>query len=131
MWPATPSSNAKRENSRNAAASMRLRCRRSSAAEANLGGWGTFGALAGEPAMSSSGKWEVETGSLLRLRPKCDAPLELTFGTISVESMGTASPGEKSYEALKATPSDLEIHLYIDSSHKLIRLEVPSAKVAV
>jgi hypothetical protein len=81
--------------------------------------------------MSSSGKWEVETGSLLRLRPKCDAPLEFTFGTISVESMGTATTGGKSYETLNATTSDIEIHLYLDSSHKLIRLEVPSAKVAV
>jgi len=39
--------------------------------------------------------------------------------------------GGKSYEALKATTYDLEILLYLDSSHKLIRLEVPSAKVAV
>ena len=58
-------------------------------------------------------------------------PQELTPGTISVESTGTASAGGKSYESLKATTSDLEILLYLDSSHKLIRLEVPSAKVAV
>jgi|ERR1700720_585538 len=58
-------------------------------------------------------------------------PQELTPGTISVESTGTASAGGKSYESLKATTADLEIHLYLDSSHKLIRLEVPSAKVAV
>src|SRR5271163_1823732 len=38
MCPATPSSNPKRENRRNAAASIRLRYRRSSAAVANLGG---------------------------------------------------------------------------------------------
>lgn len=58
-------------------------------------------------------------------------PQELTPGTISVESTGTATAGGKSYEALKANTSDLEILLYLDSSHKLIRLEVPSAKVAV
>jgi hypothetical protein len=58
-------------------------------------------------------------------------PQELTPGTISVESTGTASAGGKSYEALKAATSDLEILLYLDSSHNLIRLEVPSAKVAV
>jgi hypothetical protein len=110
---------------------MRLRCKRSSAAVANLGGWGTFGALAGEPAISSSGKWEVETGSLLRLQAKCDAPLQLTHGAISVESTGAATAGGKSYEALKATTSDPEILLYLDSAHNLIRLEVPSAKVAV
>jgi hypothetical protein len=73
----------------------------------------------------------VETGSLLRLRPKCDAPLKFTPGTTSVESTGTASAGGKSYEALKATTSDLEILLCLDSAHKLIRLEVPSAKVGV
>src|SRR5260221_105415 len=95
MWPATPSSNSKRENRRTAAASIRLRCRRSSAALANLGGWGTFGALAGEPAISSSGRWEVETGSLLRLGPKCDAPLGLTPAAISFESTGTATAGGK------------------------------------
>jgi len=64
------------------------------------------------------------------LRPKCDAPLELTLRTIPVEFTSTATAGGKSYEALKAT-TDLEILLYLDSAHKLIRLEVPSAKVAV
>jgi hypothetical protein len=58
-------------------------------------------------------------------------PQELTPGTISVEFTGNAAAGGKSYESLKATTSDIEIHLYLDSSHKLIRLEVPSAKVAV
>jgi hypothetical protein len=58
-------------------------------------------------------------------------PQELTPGTISVESIGTATAGGKSYEALKATTADLEILLYLDSGHKLMRLEVPSAKVAV
>ena len=58
-------------------------------------------------------------------------PQELTPGTISVEFTGTASAGGKSYESMKATTADLEILLYLDSAHKLIRLEVPSAKVAV
>ncbi len=58
-------------------------------------------------------------------------PQQLTPGTISVEFTGTATAGGKSYEGLKANTSDLEILLYLDSSHKLIRLEVPSAKVAV
>jgi hypothetical protein len=58
-------------------------------------------------------------------------PQELTPGTISVEFTGTRSAGGKSYEGLKATTSDIEIQLYLDSSHKLMRLEVPSAKVAV
>ncbi|HTA57832.1 MAG TPA: hypothetical protein VK805_06755 [Candidatus Baltobacteraceae bacterium] len=58
-------------------------------------------------------------------------PQELTPGTIAVEFTGTASAGGKSYEGLKATTSDIEILLYLDSAHRLIRLEVPSAKVAV
>ncbi len=58
-------------------------------------------------------------------------PQELTPGAISVESTGTATAGGKSYESLKANTADLEILLYLDSSRKLIRLEVPSAKVAV
>src|SRR6201998_896205 len=58
-------------------------------------------------------------------------PQELTPGTIAVESTGTASAGGKSYEGLKATTADIEILLYLDSAHRLIRLEVPSAKVAV
>jgi hypothetical protein len=58
-------------------------------------------------------------------------PQQLTPGAISVEATGTASAGGKSYEGLKATTSDIEILLYLDSAHKLIRLEVPSAKVAV
>jgi hypothetical protein len=58
-------------------------------------------------------------------------PQELTPGTIAVEFTGTASAGGKSYEGLKATTSDIEILLYLDGAHKLMRLEVPSAKVAV
>ncbi len=58
-------------------------------------------------------------------------PQELTPGTITVESAGTASADGKSYELLKVTTTDLEIHLYLDSIHKLHRLEVPSSKVAV
>ncbi len=58
-------------------------------------------------------------------------PQELTPGTISVDSTGPATSDGKSYEGLKVNTADLEIHLYLDSAHKLIRLEVPSAKVAV
>ncbi|HTB93349.1 MAG TPA: hypothetical protein VK728_10995 [Candidatus Sulfotelmatobacter sp.] len=65
------------------------------------------------------------------MRPKCDAPLQLTPDAFSLESIGTANAGGKSYEGLKANTSDLEIIRYLDSSHKLIRLELRSAKVAV
>ena len=58
-------------------------------------------------------------------------PQELTPGTITVESTGAASAGGKSYEGLKVTTSDLEILLLLDNNHRLMRLEVPAAKVTV
>lgn len=58
-------------------------------------------------------------------------PQELTPGSITVESTGSASSSGKSYEGLRVSTSDLEVLLYLDSNHRLMRLEVPSAKVAV
>jgi hypothetical protein len=58
-------------------------------------------------------------------------PQELTPGSITVESAGSLSTGGKSYDGLRVTTSDLEVLLYLDSNHRLMRLEVPSAKVAV
>jgi hypothetical protein len=58
-------------------------------------------------------------------------PQELTPGTITVESTGAASASGKSYEGLKVTTSDLEIFLLLDNNHRLMRLEVPAAKVSV
>jgi hypothetical protein len=58
-------------------------------------------------------------------------PQELTPGTITVESTGSASTEGKSYEGLKVTTSDLEILLLLDNNHRLMRLEVPAAKVSV
>src|SRR2546430_903524 len=58
-------------------------------------------------------------------------PQELTPGTITVQSTGSASPDGKTYEGLKVTTSDLEILLLLDGNHRLMRLEVPDAKVSV
>lgn len=58
-------------------------------------------------------------------------PQDLTPGTITVESTGSTSSGGKSYEGLRVRTSDLEILLLLDPSHKLMRLEVASAKVSV
>jgi hypothetical protein len=58
-------------------------------------------------------------------------PQELTPGTVTVLSTGAATADGKSYEGLKVTSSDLEILLLLDSNHRLIRLEVPAAKVSV
>src|SRR5882724_10395284 len=58
-------------------------------------------------------------------------PQELTPGSITVESKGSASADGKTYEGLKVTTSDLEILLLLDNNHRLMRLEVPAAKVSV
>ena len=58
-------------------------------------------------------------------------PQELTPGSISVESTGSTSANGKSYEGLRVSTSDLEVQLYLDTNHRLMRLEVPAAKVSV
>jgi hypothetical protein len=58
-------------------------------------------------------------------------PQELIPGTITVDSAGNLPIAGKNYEALKVVTSDLEVVLYLDSSHRLMRIEVPSAKVSV
>jgi hypothetical protein len=58
-------------------------------------------------------------------------PQELMPGTITAESTGSASIDGKSFEGFRVNTSDLEIDLYLDSHHRLMRLEVPSAKVSV
>jgi hypothetical protein len=58
-------------------------------------------------------------------------PQELTPGSITVESTGSASVGGKSYDGLRVTTADLEVLLLLDTNHRLMRLEVPAAKVSV
>jgi hypothetical protein len=58
-------------------------------------------------------------------------PQELTPGTISIEAAGSQSLGGKSYDALRVVTSDIEVVLYLDSHHRLMRVEVPSAKVSI
>ncbi len=58
-------------------------------------------------------------------------PQELTPGSLTVESTGTVTAKGKSYDGLRVTTSDLEVLLFLDSSHRLMRLEVPAAKVSV
>src|SRR5262249_14671086 len=49
-------------------------------------------------------------------------PQELTPGTVSVESTGSVSAGGKSYEGLRVSTADLEVLLFLDSNHRLMRL---------
>jgi hypothetical protein len=58
-------------------------------------------------------------------------PQELTPGSITVQFAGSASADGKTYEGLKVNTSDLEILLLLDGNHRLMRLEVPDAKVSV
>jgi hypothetical protein len=58
-------------------------------------------------------------------------PQEILPGTVTVESVGTVSADGKAYDGLKVSTSDLEVVLYLDNNHRLMRLEVPSAKVVV
>jgi len=58
-------------------------------------------------------------------------PQELLPGTITVDWAGAVTAEGKTYEGLKVSTSDLEVILYLDPNHRLIRLEVPSSKAAV
>jgi hypothetical protein len=58
-------------------------------------------------------------------------PQELTPGSINIEATGSISANGKSYDGLRVSTSDLEVVLYLDSNHRLMRLEVPAAKVSV
>jgi hypothetical protein len=58
-------------------------------------------------------------------------PQALTPGSVKVVSTGSTTADGKTYEGLKVNSADLEILLLLDNSHRLLRLEVPEAKVSV
>jgi hypothetical protein len=58
-------------------------------------------------------------------------PQELMPGSVTVQSTGQASADGQTYEGLKVTTSDVEILLLVDNSRRLMRIEVPAAKVSV
>jgi hypothetical protein len=58
-------------------------------------------------------------------------PQDMVPGTISVESLGQQQAGNGKYEAMRVSSSDLEIMLYVDASHRMMRLEVPSSNVII
>lgn len=58
-------------------------------------------------------------------------PQDMVPGAISVESLGPAQAATGKYEALRVSTTDLEITLYLDARHRLMRLEVPSSKVII
>ena len=58
-------------------------------------------------------------------------PQDMTPGTISVESPGPQQVESAKYETLRVTSPDLEILLYLDANHRLMRLDVPPSKVTI
>jgi hypothetical protein len=58
-------------------------------------------------------------------------PQDMTPGSISVESTGPQAVENASLEGLKVSSTDLEILIYLDVNHHMVRLEVPSSKVVI
>jgi hypothetical protein len=58
-------------------------------------------------------------------------PQDMTPGSITVESLGSKAVEGGTYDALRVTTADLELIAYFDARRRLMRLEVPSASVAI
>jgi len=58
-------------------------------------------------------------------------PQDMVPGNISVESLGPQPVQSLKYEAVRVSTPDLEITLYVDANHRLVRLEVPSSNVII
>jgi hypothetical protein len=58
-------------------------------------------------------------------------PQDMTPGSIAVESLGSKSVEGKQFDALSVRTTDLEIELYLDAKHHLMRLEVPAAQAVI
>ena len=58
-------------------------------------------------------------------------PQDMVPGTISVESLGSQQAGNGKYEAVRVSSPDLEIMIYVDANHRMMRLEVPSSNVTI
>jgi hypothetical protein len=58
-------------------------------------------------------------------------PQDMVPGSISVESLGPQQVENATYEGLRVSTTDLEILLYLDGAHRLMRMDVPSSKVTI
>lgn len=58
-------------------------------------------------------------------------PQDMVPGSITVESLGPQQAGDGKYEAVRVSSPDLEIIVYVDGSHRLMRIEVPSSKAVI
>jgi hypothetical protein len=58
-------------------------------------------------------------------------PQDMIPGSISVESLGPQQAGNTKYETIRVSSPDLEIMVYLDANHRMMRLEVPSSNVKI
>ncbi len=58
-------------------------------------------------------------------------PQDMVPGSISVESLGQQQAGNGKFEALRVSSPDLEIMVYLDASHRMMRMEVPASNVVI
>lgn len=58
-------------------------------------------------------------------------PQDVTPGTVTVESLGKRSIDGASLDLLTVKAPDLEVDLYLDATHRLIRMEVPASAAEV
>lgn len=58
-------------------------------------------------------------------------PQDVTPGSIQVESIGQRAIDGKSYSGLRIASADLEVFAYLDGDHRLMQVEVPSAKASI
>ena len=58
-------------------------------------------------------------------------PQDMVPGSISVESLGPQDAGNAKLEALRISSPDLEIMVYVDANHRMMRLEVSSSNVTI
>ena len=58
-------------------------------------------------------------------------PQDMVPGSITVESVGPQQVENATYESLRVASTDLEILLYVDANHRMVRLDVPSSNVTI
>jgi hypothetical protein len=58
-------------------------------------------------------------------------PQDMVPGSISVELLGPQQAGNSKYQAVRVSSPDLEIMVYLDASHRMMRLEVPTSNVTI
>lgn len=69
-------------------------------------------------------KMGVQTFSVL-------VPQEMTPGSVTVESLGEITAGNTKFEELRVKTADLEVDLYLDGNHRLMRLVAPASNAEV